>query len=408
MRRSRAALAAGGLVAERTAPEASEHGPADDDRRMKDPVSICNQLVLPALPGSTKFEVLLQATPYSASFVHHRMIEGEPRTCVTEVPHPEASGPQIHVERAVYGGILWPNYGHFLAEGIHRLWPFWFGLVQKDCPVAFHRTFPGAKRVPLPAYVGDILAFLGIPAANVMTITRPTQFGELIIPRQGKLLGQRASDEYNASFKSMPGGAVRFDRVYVSRSRYLATGSYLGEALLESQLELAGFTIIHPEDWSLRDLVGIYRHASAIIFSEGSPIHVMEVTGGTAAKVMIVNRRSSLFVQTNFVDSIAPLCKRVLAFQNQAALTPLYWDARKEQPNLSLASAYVDLQALLSAISGFFCIEVGQLDPVALKTAIHADLVKVMFHERVERHSDETIGRLFKMLKTQLEDLGLT
>jgi hypothetical protein len=374
---------------------------------MKDPVSIRDQLVLPALRGSSKHEVLLQATPYSAGFVHHRQVKRKPRTCVTEVSYTEASVAQAHVERAVYGGILWPHYGHFLAEGIHRLWPFWFGLVPTECPIAFHLTVPDSKPAPLEAYMVDILAFLGIPSANVMTIDRPTQFGELIIPLQGKLLGQRASDEYNARFRSMPGGEVRFDRVYVSRSRYLATGSFLGESLLESQLERAGFTVIHPQDWSLRDLVGIYRHASAIIFAEGSPVHVMEVTGGSAADVMIVNRRGGWFVQTNLVDSIAPLCKRVLAFENRATLTPLHWDVRKNRPIESLASAYVDLEGLLSAISSFFGIDAGHLDPVAVKAALHADLLKIMVHSNVHRFPDETIGKLFKMLRTQVVDLGL-
>jgi hypothetical protein len=375
---------------------------------MKAPVSIYNQVVLPALRGSSKHEIRLQATPYSASFVHHRTITRRPRTCVTEVVHAEASAPQAHVERAVYGGICWPNYGHFLAEGIHRLWPFWHGLVGKDCRVAFHLTVSGAKAGPLQPFMIDILTFLGIPAENVMMIDRPTQFGELIIPQQGKLLGQRASDEYNASFNSLPGGDARFGRVYVSRSRYLTTGSYLGESFLQAQLAQAGFTIIYPEEWSLRELVGIYRHASAIIFSEGSPIHVVEVTGGCAADVMIVNRRSARFVETNFVDSIAPLCKRVLAFEHKAPLTPLYWDARKSQPVASLAPAYVDLEALLVAISGFFGVDVGRLDPSALKTALQMDLIKVVFHANIQRLPDETVGLLFRMLKTQVEDLGLT
>lgn len=370
---------------------------------MKALVSIYDQLVLPTVKGSNKREVLFHATPYSASFQHHRVVTGKPRVCVTEIPFAGGVAPEAYVERALYGGILWPHYGHFLAEGIHRLWPLWSGLVRDDCLIAFHGLAPGA----LQDFMVDILTFLGISSANVMVIDRPTRFGELIVPEQGKLLGQRASDEYNASFRSMQGGAVRHDRVYVSRSRHLATGSYLGESLLESQLEQAGFTIIYPEDWSLRDLVGIYRHASAIIFSEGSPIHVLEVTGGSAADVMIVNRRSARFVETNFVDSIAPLCKRVLAFEHREALTPLFWDAHKGQPSVGRASAYVDLEALLSAISSFFRIDVGRLNPVALKAALQADLVTVMFHAKVERLPDEMLGKLFKMLKMQVEDCGL-
>lgn len=374
---------------------------------MKELTSIHNELVLPALDGSSKHEILLQATPYSQRFVHRRFITRKPRTCVTEVPHTGAHIPQARVQHAVYGGILWQNYGHFLAEGIHRLWPFWTGLVPKDCRIAFHLTGPGAAPVTLQPFMTDILEFLGIAAVNVMVIDRPTLFGELLIPPQGKLLGQRASDEYNAHFRILAAGTTRFDRVYVSRSRHLATGSYLGESLLEAQLERAGFKVIHPEDWSIRDLVGIYRHASAIIFSEGSPIHVVEVTGGCAADVMIINRRSAHFVETNFVDSIAPLCRRVLAFENRLTLTPLSWDARNGRPTASLASAYVDLEALLSAISSFFGVNVGRLDPAALKTALRADLVRTMFHANVNRLPDEIVGKLFKMLQLQVDELGL-
>jgi hypothetical protein len=205
----------------------------------------------------------------------------------------------------------------------------------------------------------------------------------------------------------MSGGEVRFDRVYVSRSRYLAKAFYLGESLLQSQLERAGFTIIYPEEWSLRDLVGIYRHASAIIFAEGGTLHVLEVTGGTPADVMIVNRRNIRYVECSFVDSIVPLCKRVLAFEHKAALTTMHWDAGKGQPSIGLASAYVDLQALLSAISGFFGIDVGQLDPVELVRALQADLAKSIFYAPFEGLPDETVGKLLKVLKKQVLDLGL-
>jgi hypothetical protein len=370
---------------------------------MKEPVSLYDELVLPTLKGSHKSEVLLSATPHFEHFQHLRMISRRLRTCVTAVPTAELPAPQVFVERALYGGILWPHYSHFLAEGIHRLWPLWFGLVPRDCLIAFHRV-AGA---PVPPFVFDVLAFLGIRAENVMLIDQPTQFGELIIAKQAKMFGGRASDEYNASFKSMSGGEVRFDRVYVSRSRYLAKAFYLGESLLQSQLERAGFTIIYPEEWSLRDLVGIYRHASAIIFAEGGTLHVLEVTGGTPADVMIVNRRNIRYVECSFVDSIVPLCKRVLAFEHKAALTTMHWDAGKGQPSIGLASAYVDLQALLSAISGFFGIDVGQLDPVELVRALQADLAKSIFYAPFEGLPDETVGKLLKVLKKQVLDLGL-
>jgi hypothetical protein len=370
---------------------------------MKDPVSLYDELVLPTHRGSNKSEVRLGATPHFEHFQHLRMISRRPRTCVTAVPMAELPAPQVFVERALYGGILWPHYSHFLAEGIHRLWPLWFGLVPRDCLIAFHRV-AGA---PVPPFVYDVLAFLGIRAENVMLIDQPTQFGELIIAEQAKMFGARASDEYNASFKSMSGGDFRFDRVYVSRSRYLAKAFYLGESLLQSQLERAGFTIIYPEEWSLRDLVGIYRHASAIIFAEGGTLHVMEVTGGSPADVMIVNRRNIKYVQSSFVDSIVPLCKRVLAFEHKAALTTMHWDAGKGNPSIGLASAYVDLEALLSAISGFFGVDVGQLDPGELTTALQADLTKSIFYAPLEQLPDETVGKLLKMLKKQVVDLGL-
>jgi hypothetical protein len=87
--------------------------------------------------------------------------------------------------------------------------------------------------------------------------------------------------------------------VYVSRSKFASCtskdtllGSFAGEALLEKLLFQRGVKIIHPELLPLKEQLEIYLGASALIFSEGSAQHGLELLGFDAFKeVIIICRR---------------------------------------------------------------------------------------------------------------------
>jgi hypothetical protein len=65
------------------------------------------------------------------------------------------------------------------------------------------------------------------------------------------------------------------DRIYVSRAG-LPSGSakFIGETFIEDNLRRAGWRILRPETCSLEDQIAAYRGASALLFAEGSAVHL--------------------------------------------------------------------------------------------------------------------------------------
>ncbi|WP_298964745.1 glycosyltransferase 61 family protein [uncultured Methylobacterium sp.] len=364
-------------------------------------------VVSPLLPGSTKHRMFIQKSDFSEQMMHWRYSNGKPQTCTEQVEGEPPGDVGRTLDDAIYGGLIWHNYGHFLAETIHRLWPCWTGQASSDAPILFHPTADRFESILKNKYYGDILGYLSIDASRITLIDQPILCKNLAIPEQAKLLGHPADASYYEQFGAIPVEASEKSRIYVSRGRHLLNGSYLGERIIEEKLAEAGFRVIYPEHLGIKQLVAMYRAADLIVFSEGSAIHVLEVAGKISAHVMIIARRSDTFTKTNFLNAIVPVCRSVELLSNRATLTPMKWDPRKQQPTNSLASAYVDLNAMLKIIAERCAVDIPEVPEHIVKAEIHRDLLKTIFSVNYEHLSDETIGKLIRKLQKQVLDLSL-
>jgi hypothetical protein len=197
----------------------------------------------------------------------------------------------------LYGGPLMREFGHFMAESIHRLLP---GLaIAPDLPVLFagNRGEPEPAR-PQPAFVHELLGMLGLPPERVHVVHRAVRVDRLLVVEQGSDLGRGPKSDYlDLLDRTVP---LRLDalapaepapeRVYVSRSR-LPAGRLLGEGYLEGLLAEAGFHVYRPEEHPLVAQMQVYRQARQLIFSEGSACHGTELLGRQLQHVALLNRR---------------------------------------------------------------------------------------------------------------------
>ena len=87
--------------------------------------------------------------------------------------------------------------------------------------------------------------------------------------------------------------------VYVSRSKYARcnssetmNGGYAGERQVEHILRTAGYFVMHPEEFTLRDQLSVARDSKFLVVAEGSFLHALELLGHRPnTKLVVIARR---------------------------------------------------------------------------------------------------------------------
>ncbi len=134
------------------------------------------------------------------------------------------------IDRAFFGGVAFPHFGHFLLESLSRLWPFALSSMAQelcDCDILYWapNAKPGASFTKLGKL---ILTSLGIEP-NVRILHQPVFVRKMVIPNQAitldvevypvlrtllKTAGDRIACMYGLSRKEEDQ-----ERVYLSRSK---------------------------------------------------------------------------------------------------------------------------------------------------------------------------------------------
>jgi hypothetical protein len=313
-------------------------------------------IVQPLGEGSSKRQVLIPRQRDIDLFAHTRSFP-EPANIVSEGPV-SSEAVSATDERAdlvecdaVYGGILFEHFGHFVAESVHRLWLLKL-LTGQDVRVVFHVGIRhGTFRTALPSFAVDILESLNVDSSALLLLDRPLRFSRLYVPTQARFLGRApVIPDYSEKFFGYhPGSFGR--RLYVSRSNYLSQGSYFGERLVERTLAAHGFEVIYPETLAPSHLVRAVRDASEIVFAEGSAIHLLEICGRIDARVLVVMRRSNKF-RAIFEPVLQGAVSDYDFFQPTHIADSLDWDISVDRPLSNSASSFVDLSALFRKVLG--------------------------------------------------------
>lgn len=198
--------------------------------------------------------------------------------------------------RWLWGGVLYRNFAHFVAESQGRLW----GIDATEgylSGIAYIPRRAGTEAALAGFQRGFFDAFgLDLP---IHVVSEPTEVEELVVPGQGFGLGAiSAGTEPFRTFTHRRFGAGIVpsgpDKLYISRSRLgPSKGALLGEESLEAYLRAEGYTIFHPEQHDIATQIAHYKAARHVIASEGSALHVFAFCGRADQKVAVLCRRRS-------------------------------------------------------------------------------------------------------------------
>ncbi len=192
----------------------------------------------------------------------------------------------------LYGGMLKnEHFGHFLVESLSRLWALQCFLPGLDS-IVYYKRLP---RHPVPGWACDLISILA-PGIPVFILSEATVFETLIVPDQvadtctGFIRGDAPVRAFLAPLRQIEGKP--FEKLYVSRSRLeAAQGSFLGEEILEANLAREGFTILHPQQHSIREQFSYFNGARTILLAEGSAVHLLALTCRPEQRIYIIQRR---------------------------------------------------------------------------------------------------------------------
>jgi capsular polysaccharide biosynthesis protein len=183
---------------------------------------------------------------------------------------------------AVYGGLLFNNFGHFLLESTNRLWwPLLEGF--KGHIVFQHTDMPGG----VAEYASRFFDLIGI--SNKMLIAdKPLSFDRIIVPQPSLIIQKTIFEEFRIPFLTAGESAEKFcsslgqltvmtggaPGLYLSRTRYPFRRSY-GEERIEDIFRKKGFSIISMETLPLEHQILIMRRHKNIVGVMGSAFHTM-------------------------------------------------------------------------------------------------------------------------------------
>jgi hypothetical protein len=220
---------------------------------------------------------------------------------------PDFDGP------AVWGGVLYPQFGHLVCEHLTRL--LWSRQRWPNLPYLFIAT-EGLRRDNLPGYVWELIDWFGLPRDQVQVVTAPLRVPKLhVMPQAERLYGPPPTPAYLTLLEQRVAqlglNPVPSDVLYVGRIGMIAAGSgaNAGETYLAQQMAALGVQMMDPTALPLRGQMEHVMGAKTLIFAEGSALHGRQLLGRLPQTIHVLNRRldhdlgrSELAARTNGIQ----------------------------------------------------------------------------------------------------------
>ena len=181
-------------------------------------------------------------------------------------------------KKVVYCGYLIHHWGHFLMEGISRLWYF----LEND-PTIDQYVFllDENEQREIRGNYREFLELLGI-WSKLEFVNTPTTYREVLVPEisYGKLKYYSAShlsvfDTVAKNIHTQPDWKA-YPKIYLSRSQLKKEAQYeFGHEVLDDFFAANGYQVLYPEQVSLSQMIFWIHNAQVVAAASGSAPHNM-------------------------------------------------------------------------------------------------------------------------------------
>jgi capsular polysaccharide biosynthesis protein len=190
---------------------------------------------------------------------------------------------------AIYGGLAMHHVGHFLLEGLSRLWCL---KNFPELPIIWHWIDLPISHPDDRGWQKELIGLLGLAQRRHIFLRQPLRVDRLLLPAPGFLLGQWLHPLQAAALGCVTGPAVIPGKcVWLSRSALPEQfGRVAAEDQVEALLAAKGWTIIHPERETMRRSAEIFREAEVVSGFIGSAFHTLLLHASPSARLRPVMR----------------------------------------------------------------------------------------------------------------------
>lgn len=227
---------------------------------------------------------------------------------------------------AVYCGFgLFHHFGHFLLEGMNRLYPF-LDEKYKNAKFVF---VPSRKINSVPRFVMEMLGLFGIAEENVVILDKPTRFRNVYMPDQGYNLYKTTSAQQRAVWQTVAKNAGRPGRdkkIYMSRTAMGKRKTY-GEEVVQNIFAKNGYRIVCPETLPLAEQISCVAGATHLAGLAGTALH-LAVFMKPGGRVIQIKRNTRISTDEKDDSAIA----QEVVNQTSGADFTLIWGSTERKP----------------------------------------------------------------------------
>lgn len=198
----------------------------------------------------------------------------------------------------LYAGVIINHFGHFLLEGMSRLW-YWVENRDKNLDIAFLML----KNQKIFPQFWELMDVLGIPKSKIHIIKEPTQFNTVYVPKQAHVLDVCLTDKflvpYQYMVQQMPD--QKKEKIYLSRGKLKKGTECLGEKHIQKLFTDNGYKIMYPEQMSVREQITAIKNASSIAGVSGTAMH-LAVFADCGTRVTVLERTDVLVPEQYLIN----------------------------------------------------------------------------------------------------------
>ena len=203
-------------------------------------------------------------------------------------------------EEVIFGGILFPMWGHFFCESLAR---FWYVLQNKSQQKIVCLVYNNQ----IKEYFYELFELMNIEREQIIFISEISQFKKIIIPEQCIVPTEYYTQEFKEIFSIIRSNIspAKYKKVYLTRTK-LTKQDCLNESYFEKFFVRQGFKVIAPEMHSVKEQISILAGAKEIVCTTGT-LSNMILFAQPKTKLVCLNRIST----EEFSVALQPLINQV-------------------------------------------------------------------------------------------------
>ena len=181
-------------------------------------------------------------------------------------------------ETVIFGGIIVGHFGHFILEGMSRLW-WCINNINCNYKIVF-TTILGK-----PSWIWDFFELLQINKERIVFLNEAKIFKKIIIPEESVHSWKEYTNEYLLPYREICKNAVKNSadiitskKIYLTRTAFeRKTGSNdcYNEIFFENFYSKKGYKVVSPEELSIKDQVRMMMEAEDVVTTLGSISHLI-------------------------------------------------------------------------------------------------------------------------------------